>query len=62
MDHSIDIIFDWSIGGKDQKYKKNSNPLNTKSIRKLDFRMVLRNVHSVANKENSTTWELDLEY
>ena len=62
MDHSIDINFDWPIGGKDQKYKKNSNPLNTKSVRKLDFRMVLHNVHSVANKENSTTWELDLEY
>ena len=61
MDHSIDIIFDWSMGGKDHKYK-NSNPLNTKSVRKLDFRMLLRNVHSVASKENSTTWELNLEY
>jgi len=55
MDYSIDIIFDRSIGGKDHKYKKNSNPLNTKSVRKLDFRMLLCNVHSVANKENSTT-------
>ena len=43
------------MGGKDHKYNKNSNPLNTKSVRKLDFRMLLHNVHSVANKENSTT-------
>lgn len=55
MDHSIHVIFDWSISGKDQKYKMNSNPPNTKSVRKLDFRMVLDNVHSMSKKENPAT-------